>query len=623
LPPTRFAGIESFRRQDEAMVPKLPDGPTRNVTTQGARRAALALAVALAVTLAFAGLMSAPASAQRQLVEPEPSTGRSESSLTRATRHMIVTADRRASEAGLKMLRAGGSATDAAIAAQLVLGLVEPQSSGLGGGAFLLHFDQKADALSAYDGRETAPATAKPDRFLHDGQPMPFPRAVRSGLSIGTPGLVKLLWHAHQAHGKLAWPRLFEPALELADNGFDVSRRLNALLQLTDSDAFDATARRYFFDEHGSPWPAGHVLRNAAYAATLRAIAEQGPDGFYAGPVADAIVTAVARAPNASGDLSAADLTAYRIETREPLCVPYRLYKVCGIGPPSSGGVAIAQILTLLEPFDLGVVSEGRLPVAGVHLILEAQKLAYADRGRYLADPAFIAVPAGLTDALYLADRRRLIDPAGAMPPPTPGLPPGSDKRAFGIDATRETTGTSHISVIDGEGNAVSMTTTIEGVFGSGVMAAGFLLNNELTDFSFRPADADGRPVANRVEGGKRPRSTMAPTVVFDRAGGVRAVVGSPGGGRIILYVTKALIALLDWRLDAHQAAALVNFGSMGGAAELEADWQSILLGLRLRSFGHSIRPDLMNSGLNILAVRDGAIEGSSDPRREGAALGD
>jgi gamma-glutamyltranspeptidase/glutathione hydrolase len=590
------------------------------------RHAAEGLAAAarlVALLVVFAATAPAAAFAQRQLIEPEPSTDRAEGQLAKATRHMISTANRHASEAGREMLRAGGSATDAAIAAQLVLGLVEPQSSGLGGGAFLMHWDQTKRALAAYDGRETAPATAKPDRFLTDGKPMPFARAVRSGLSIGTPGLPRLLWEAHQRHGKLAWARLFEPAIRLADGGFEVSRRLNLLLRLNGLGVFDAQARAYFFDEGGAARPVGFVLKNAAYATTLRALAEKGPDGFYAGPVADAILAAVANAPNAKGDLTASDLTGYKVETREPLCVPYRVFKVCGMGPPSSGGVAVAQILTLLEPFDLGSAPNGRMPAQGLHLVLEAQKLAYADRGEYLADPAFVAVPAGLTDGGYLAERRKLIDPGKAMPPPKAGLPPGFAKRSFGTDATMETTGTSHISVIDADGNAVAMTTTIEGVFGSGVMAAGFLLNNELTDFSFLPTDADGRPIANRVEGGKRPRSTMAPTLVFGGDGRVEAVLGSPGGGRIIMYVTKALVALLDWKLDPYQAAALLNFGSMGGATDLETDWQSVATGLRLRSYGHRVNPDLMNSGLNILTVRDGAIEGGSDPRREGAALGD
>ena len=581
------------------------------------------IAVCAAIFVGFSALGSTHGAAQRQLVEPEATTTRTEGSLARAKSYMVTTSSRPASEAGREMLRAGGSAVDAAIAAQLVLGLVEPQSSGLGGGAFLVHWDKAAKALVAYDGRETAPAAAKPDRFLKDGAPLPFETAVRSGLSIGTPGLVRLLKAAHVKHGKLPWARLFKPAIQLAENGFTVTQRLHLLLRLTGIDAFGPTARAYFFDASGAPLAANAVVKNAAYAATLRAIAEDGPDAFYQGDIAQTILSAIAGAPNVPGDLTVADMAGYEVIEREAVCAPYRFYKVCGMGPPSSGGIAIAQILQLLEPFDLGRVRDGRLPADGVHLILEAQKLAYADRGRYLADPAFVTVPAGLTDPSYLAERRKLIDPAKAMPPPPPGLPPGVAKRAFGADATLETTGTSHISIIDADGNAVAMTTTIEGVFGSGVMAAGFLLNNELTDFSFRPVDVDGQPIANRVEGGKRPRSTMSPTIVFDDKGDVFAIVGSPGGGRIILFVTKALIALMDWKLDAYQASSLMNFGSMGEGANIETDWQSIMTGLRLRGFGHAVNADLMNSGLNILAVRNGALEGASDPRREGAALGD
>jgi gamma-glutamyltranspeptidase/glutathione hydrolase len=567
--------------------------------------------------------LPAPSFAQRQLFEPEAATARVEGSLQRARNFMISTSSRPASEAGQAMLRAGGSAVDAAIAAQLVLGLVEPQSSGLGGGAFLLHWDQTSGRLISYDGRETAPAAAQPDRFLKDGKPISFETAVRSGLSIGTPGLVKLLKSAHDKHGKLPWSQLFEPAIRLAEDGFTVTQRLHLLLRLTGIEAFDATARAFFFDASGAPLAAGSKVRNPAYASSLRAISQQGPDAFYSGALADTILRAAAGAPHYASDLTAADLAAYRIEEREPVCVRYRIYRVCGMGPPSSGGIAIAQILQLIEPFDLGPAEGGRPPAADVHLVVEAQKLAYADRGRYVADPAFVAIPQGLIDPAYLAERRKLIDPTHAMPSPPPGLPPGIEKRAHGADATLETTGTSHISVIDAAGNAVAMTTTIEGVFGSGVMAGGFLLNNELTDFSFLPVDRDRQAIANRVEGGKRPRSTMSPTIVFDTKGGLHAALGSPGGGRIIMFVSKALVSLLDWKLDAYQAAQSMNFGSMGSGASLEPDWQTVVLGLQLRALGHSVDADLMNSGLNIITVRNGVLEGASDPRREGAALGD
>ncbi len=574
---------------------------------------------ALAIVLACA----TPGLAQRPLIEPEQATGRTDGAVSHATRHMITTANRLASEAGREILRAGGSAVDAAIAAQLVLGLVEPQSSGLGGGAFLLHWDKSRGTLAAFDGRETAPATAKPDRFMKDGAPMPFMTVVKSGLSVGTPGLIRMLWDAHRTHGKLAWADLFDPAIRLAEDGFKVSPRLNLLLRWTGPESFDATARAYFFGGGGAARAMGSTLKNPAYAATLRAIAANGADAFYGGPIAADIVRAVTSASRAAGDLSMQDLARYRTERREALCTPYRTHKICGMGPPSSGGIAIAQILGMVERFDLGTTPDAAMNGAALHLIVEAEKLAYADRNLYLADPAFVPVPPGLTDPAYLASRRALIDATRAMERPEAGQPPGVERRAHGDDATLERAGTSHISVIDGDGNAVSMTTTIEGVFGSGLMAGGFLLNNELTDFSFQPADSAGRPIANRVEPGKRPRSTMAPTLVFDANGQLALALGSPGGGRIIYFVTKALVALLDWKLDAYQAAALMNFGSMGGAVDLELDWSTVLAGLRLKSYGHNVNADLMTSGLNILAVRDGRIEGGSDPRREGAALGD
>jgi gamma-glutamyltranspeptidase/glutathione hydrolase len=569
-------------------------------------------------------LVAAPAAAaDRQQLEPEAWTGSRESNIAPAERHMVSAANPHAAEAALEVLRQGGSATDAAIAAQLVLGLVEPQSSGLGGGAFLLNWSNSAKVLKAYDGRETAPAAARPDRFLSDGQPMPFNTAVHSGLSIGTPGLVRLLEVVHKAHGKLPWARLFQPAIKLADGGFDVSPRLHFLLRWFGPESFDPAARRYFFDVTGSAWPIGYTLKNPAYAKTLRRIAEAGAPAFYEGPIAEAMVAAVRAAPNAGGDLALSDLAAYAIKERPPLCVAYRKSRVCGMGPPSSGGVAVAQILTLIEPLDLGRGKARAMNARALHVIAESEKLAYADRSRYLADPDFVAVPDGLLDAAYLGRRRALIDPSTAMPSPEPGEPPGAAKHAFGSDATIESTGTSHVSVVDGDGNAVALTTTIEGAFGSGVWASGFLLNNQLTDFSFRPGDDTGRPVANRVEGGKRPRSTMAPTIVFDDKGEVFALLGSPGGSRIVLYVVKALVGLLDWELDAQSAAALPNFGSLGGPFEIEYGLTSLWHALKVRNYGHAIRPDLMNSGLHIVVRRNGRLEGGADPRREGVALGD
>jgi len=565
--------------------------------------------------------------ARAQLLDPrsapESATGVQSHVLTTARRHMVAAANALAADAGREMLRAGGSAIDAAIATQLVLNLVEPQSSGIGGGAFILYWDASKSELKAYDGRETAPASATPDRFLVDGKPMPFMKAVLSGLSIGVPGIVRLLEDVHKAHGKLPWAKLFEPAIRLADNGFAVSPRLHRLLHLEGPDSFIPAARRYFFADDGSARPVGHILKNPEFAATLRAIAKGGSNAFYEGPVAQAIVEAVASAPTAPGGMTLEDLKSYTVRPRAPLCVTYRGHEVCGLGPPSSGGVAIAQTLKLLEPFDLGHSPDAALNARAVHLIAEAEKLAFADRNQYVGDPDFVSVPDGLLDDAYLAARRKLIDPGAAAFKPKPGEPPGLKRQSFGVDATIERAGTSHISIVDDEGSALSMTTTVEGAFGSHNWAAGFLLNNELTDFSFAPVDAAGQPVANAVGSGKRPRSSMAPTIVFDAQRHVEAVLGSPGGSRIIFYVLKTIIGLIDWGLDAQQAADLLNFGSQGAALELETELPAVPLALTLRPLGHPIIVAPMNSGVHIVTRRDGRLEGGADARREGAALGD
>lgn len=579
----------------------------------------------LAMICAFAPLsaLHAQEGIPRLQLEPEAGTGRSEKSLASAKKHMISTAHPLASEAGREMLRAGGSAVDALIAAQLVLGLVEPQSSGLGGGAFLVHWDERAKELKSYDGRETAPAAARPDRFIKDGKPMDFDFAVRSGLSVGTPGLPRLLEHIHKRHGKLPWAKLFEPALRLARDGFEISQRLYFMLRWFGEGGLSPAARNHYFDANGSPLPVGYVLRSPEYAATLEALASGGADAFYKGPIAEAMVAAVKAAPNAAGDLTLADLAAYTVAERPPLCIDYRKHRICGMGPPSSGASTIGQTLKMIERFDLGRTPETAMNVPSLHLVAEAQRLAYADRNRYLADSDFVPVPGGLLDSRYLSARSALINPERAMAGAEPGDPPATEKHAFGTDATLERAGTSHLSVVDADGNAAAFTTTIEGPFGSGLYAAGFLLNNELTDFSFRPEDAEGRPIANRVEPGKRPRSSMSPTIVFNENGAMFATVGSPGGSRIILFVTKALIGLIDWRLDAQAAIDLPNFGSTGRGVELEFGWSTIWQALSLRSYGHEILPDLMNSGLHVVVKRNGMLEGGADPRREGAALGD
>jgi gamma-glutamyltranspeptidase/glutathione hydrolase len=578
-------------------------------------------AVLLAALAALVPLQ--PAVAQDARSAPEAATDSATRTLTFSDRHMVVAANRYAAEAGREMLRAGGSAVDAAIAVQLVLNLVEPQSSGIGGGAFLLYWDAGKSELKAFDGRETAPASATPDRFLVEGKPMPFDTAVRSGLSIGVPGVVRLMETVHARYGRLPWARLFEPAIQLAESGFEVSPRLHMLLRGQGPGSFVPEARRYFFTGTGSAWPMGYTLKNPEFASTLRRIAAEGARGFYEGPVAEAIVKAVAEAPTAAGGMTLQDLSGYPVKERAPVCFGYRGYKICSMGPPSSGAPAVAQTLGLLEPFDLGKGRAAALQPQAMHLIAEAEKLAFADRNRYLADPDFVTIPSGLLDPGYLGERRALIDPLRAMAKPKPGVPPGAGRQSFGRDATRERAGTSHISIIDDDGNALAMTTTIEGGFGSHTWAAGFLLNNELTDFSFVPVDAEGNPVANAVGPGKRPRSSMAPTIVFDGAGHVMAVLGSPGGSRIILFVVKTLVGLLDWGLDAQEAADLLNFGSQGDGFEIELDSAAVWPALALKAFGHRIVPSDMSSGTHVIVRRGARLEGGADARREGAALGD
>lgn len=560
--------------------------------------------------------------AQEARPAPEAATGITEKHLAIATKHMVVAAHPLAAEAGRDMLRQGGNAIDAAIATQLVLGLVEPQSSGLGGGAFLVFWDAKSRETKTYDGREAAPAAAKPDRFLIDGRPMDFVDAVHSGLSVGVPGVVRLLEVAHRRHGKLSWPALFAPAIKLAEDGFPVPLRLSRMLELAGAEDFSLAARAYFFDADGKARTAGFLLKNPEYAATLTAIATRGSAAFYEGPIAQSIVDAVAGAPT-KGDLTLADLSGYAVKERPPVCFLYRTYNVCGMGPPSSGAITVGQTLKLIEPFADVRGGDARMSAAALHIIAEAEKLAYADRSRYLADPDVVSIPHGLLDDGYLAERRKLIDPQKAMAKPRPGLPPGLAKKTFGIDATQEAAGTSHISIIDGEGNAVSMTTTIEGAFGSHLWASGFLLNNELTDFSFAPVDKEGVAIANAVAGGKRPRSSMAPTIVFNADGDVEIVTGSPGGSRIIMFVVKTLVAMLDWQLDAQEAATLLNFGSYGGPFLIEHDVTALWPGLMLKTYGHTVFSELMTSGINTIAQRSGRLEGGTDPRREGAALGD
>ena len=554
---------------------------------------------------------------------PEGNSGWTDKAPVIAKHWMVGAANPHAVEAGYRILQRGGNAVDAAIAVQLVLGLVEPQSSGLGGGAFLLLHDGKGNRLIAYDGRETAPAAAKPDRFMKDGAPMAFHDAVVGGKSVGVPGTVRLLETVHKKHGRMPWAELFAPAIALAEQGFAVSPRLHALLA-ADRHITQVRAREYFFGADGKPVPVGTLLKNPAYAETLRRIATGGADSFYRGEIArDIVDTANSQGTN-PGDLTLADLAGYRVQVRAAICDTYRGFRVCGVPLPSSGGVTVLQMLKMLEPYDLRAM--GPASFWSVHFFSEAGRLAFADRDVYEADPAFYTPPSGLLDPAYLRERSALIKADSSMKSAAPGNPPerrvAQKKVALGRGSALEFPSTSHISIVDKYGNALAMTTTIEDGFGSRLMTrGGFLLNNELTDFSFVPTD-HGKPVANRVEGGKRPRSAMSPTIVYDKAGRVAIVTGSAGGSAIINYVAKTLVAIIDWDLDP-QALALPNFGSRNGPTELERNTGVAALEPKLRAIGAQVWIASQTSGGQAIVRAKSGWIGGADPRREGVVRGE
>ena len=572
---------------------------------------------------------------------PESASGfRTDLKTQHAEKYMAAAANPLAAEAGREMLRRGGSAIDAAIAMQAVLTLVEPQSSGIGGGALIVLWDGKA--VRTYDGRETAPAGATEKLFLQaDGQPMGFNQAQIGGRSVGTPGVLRALELAHQKHGRLPWAQLFEPAIQLAEQGFAISPRLHQLIAADSSMPRSLEMMAYFRNADGSPKAVGTNLKNPPLAAMFKRIAREGADALYKGPVAEEIAARVQGHAN-PGSLSVSDLAHYQAKERAPLCTDYKRWQVCGMPPPSSGGIAVAQILGTLQALE---ARDKRLALAplkpvkttapasiepdplAVHLISEAERLAYADRAQYVADADFVPVPVkGLVDPAYLASRAALIGER-SMGTAKPGTPPGIQV-AYAPDRSPLRISTSQVVAVDDAGGAVSMTTTIESAFGSHIMVQGFMLNNEMTDFSFIPEE-NGQKVANRVEPGKRPRSSMAPTLIFDRQSGeFLATVGSPGGSQIIEYVAKSAIGLLDWNLDAQAAINLPNFGSRNGPTELERGQFSPMLIQALKDKGHSVSEIDMTSGTQaIVRVKDAqgkaSLAGGADPRREGQALGD
>ncbi|WP_082107802.1 gamma-glutamyltransferase [Pseudomonas veronii] len=599
-----------------------------------ARRHLTVIAAALALVACHSPVNEPPAA-------PELGSGyRTDLSPRHAAQHMAAAANPLAAEAGREMLRQGGSAIDAAIAMQAVLTLVEPQSSGIGGGAFIMLWD--GNRVQAYDGRETAPAGATERLFLKpDGQPMAFSAAQIGGRSVGTPGVLRALELAHKKTGHLPWARLFEPAIRLSEHGFAISPRLHSLIAADRFIPQSPEMAAYFLNADGTPKATGTLLKNPALAAVFKRIAEEGPDALYHGPIADEIARKVQGHRNA-GSLSEADLAGYAAKERAPLCTDYKRWKICGMPPPSSGGIAIAQILGTLQALQ---ARDPRLAIApmtplksaspagleptpeAVHLIAEAGRLAFADRALYVADADFVPVPvAGLVAPDYLAQRAALIGER-SLGIAQPGQPAGIQV-AYAPDRSPLRISTSQVVAVDDQGGAVSMTTTVESAFGSHLMVQGFVLNNQMTDFSFIPEE-NGQPVANRVQPGKRPRSAMAPTLVFDRhSGELLAALGSPGGSQIIEYVSKSLVAMLDWQLDPQAAISLPNFGSRNGATELETGLFSPALKQALRDKGHALSEIEMTSGIQaIVRTRDAqgkvTLSGGADPRREGEALGD
>ena len=568
----------------------------------------------------LAAFLAIPAMAQ-ETTQPEETTEVAARTSVTAQSYMVSAANPHAAEVGRAVLANGGSAADAAVAVQIMLNLVEPQSSGIGGGAFALYWDASEGKLSTFDGREKAPLAATEEYFIGaDGEPVGWWDAVVGGRSVGVPGTLKLLDTLHAKHGRTPWSTLLAPTITKAQDGFEISPRMAASIagaQERKLDLFEPT-RSYFFNADGSPKAEGTLLKNPDFARTLDLIAEHGSDPFYFGAIAGDIVKAV-QTPINAGILTLEDLAQYEVIERDPICVTYRAYDVCGMGPPTSGGLTVGQILGLIEGFNI----PGMGPTAeSWHLYLEAAKLAYADRGLYMADEDFVDMPTqGLIALDYLADRATLINPEQAMEKASPGNPTWEEASLWSPDTQKERPGTSHFVIKDAHGDMISMTTTIETGFGSRVMTNGFLLNNELTDFSRAPM-ADGKPIANRVEGGKRPRSSMSPTIVMQNGEPV-LLTGSPGGSRIINYVAKSIIAILDWEMDPQEAIDMGHVVNRNGATDLEENTDAATLAETLAALGHETNIRNLNSGLHVIQIKDDMLIGAADSRREGVALGE
>ncbi len=555
--------------------------------------------------------------------QPEGPSGFTHKQAIKAQGFMIAAANPHAVRAGYEILKKGGAAIDAAIAAELVLGLVEPQSSGLGGGGYLLHWDQKNKSISSYDGRSAAPAQATAEYFLDSfGEPIGRSNSA-GGRWVAVPGLMRLFELSHRKHGKLSWKALFEPAIKLAEQGFDVSPRLHKAIKRNKRIGKNKAAMSYFFNADGDALPVGHWLVNKAYAKVLKHLAQDGANAFYGGSIAKRIAMSVQHSERDPGIMTVQDLNTYKAHPRDPVCNLYRQSKICGMGPSTTGGITVAMIMGMLERFNLKQYGPGSTQAH--HLFIEASRLAHKDRGQYIADPSFVNVPVqGLINRQYLAKRSQLIDTQERTGSVEPGEPPQMPKKKSAFDDSTELPSTTHLSIVDADGNTVSLTATLGRSFGSGIMVnkLGFMLNSLMTSFAQRPT-RNGLPVVNHVDGGKRPRSTQSPTLVFNADGGLRLVIGSSGGGRIINYVAKTLIAVLDWKLDIQSAVSLPHIVDRRGWVELERNTNATQYKQALEDKGHRVRLRHLTSGLHGIEITPNGLWGGADPRRESIVMGD